>query len=887
MIGTKLSHFEITAKIGEGGMGEVYQATDTKLNREVALKILPETFSHDAERMARFGREAQFLASLNHPNIAAIYGLEETNGTRALVMELVQGEDLAERISRGPIPLEEALPIALQIAEALEDAHEKGIIHRDLKPANVRITPEGKVKILDFGLAKALEEERTSQEVSNSPTLTMAATQAGFILGTAAYMSPEQARGKAVDRRADVWALGVVLFEMLAGRKVFDGEDLSLTLASVMKEEPDWDKLPRDTPSSIKQLLRRCLKKDGRQRLQHIGDARIAIEEYIADPQAEEPEPIVSPHTAFSRKQKLFLVLTVLLTLLLGALLNWELKPEPPAPRPVRLEANISGSEGLNTFAGNSVALSPDGRLLVYRTGTGQEPLRLRSLDSLDSQTMPGTEGGGAPFFSPDGRWVGFSGRELRALKKVSISGGTPVTLCPSLGVLGGTWSPEGVIVFATRGAPLKQVSAAGGTPQELTQLQEGEVQHDWPQFLPGGEQVLFTSYRENGRRIEVFDMESRKRSIVVETGGDYPRYASSGHLLYVDDRTLFAAPFDLHELQTTGEPVPIVADLVMDGVASGAAQYGVSDNGTLFYLTGEARRQSNLIWVDAKGRQTTASPTPRTYVGFSDLSPKGRRLAVGIESNENTDIWVLDLERDTSMRLTFDEASDANPIWSPDGRFLYFVSFRDGKHGIFRKAADGSDEAEWILESDIIFGVRAASDEYLALTKDQDLFLFSIRGKGSSEPEPFLTNPSYEEGSPRFSPKGNWLAYDSNETGRYEVYITSYPQIRGKWQVSSEGGFRPKWSADGKKLFYRTNDAIWVSEVEMLGNTLQISKPDRLVEVEHWYNEGIYGQDLGVDSERDRFLLIGGLGQPEGRNQVTFVFNWFEEIRQLTESNQ
>ena len=891
MIGTKLSHFEITAKIGEGGMGEVYQATDTRLNREVALKVLPETFSQNAERMARFSREAQLLASLNHPNIASIHGLEETNGTRALVMELVQGEDLAERISRGPIPLEEGLPIALQITEALEDAHEKGIIHRDLKPANVRITPEGKVKILDFGLAKALEEERTPQDLSNSPTLTAAATQAGYILGTAAYMSPEQARGKPVDQRADIWAFGIVLFEMLAGRQVFHAGDISFTLASVMKDEPDWGMLPSETPSSIKQLLKRCLRKDVRRRIQHIGDARIGVEDYLANPHDEEPDPAESPAPAMGRGRKLVFGLGSLLVVALVVLLSWLAKPEPPAAGPLRLSVDVSGNKALGVNSGNSAALSPDGRLLAYQTSVVADRLRLRSLDRLTSEVLPGTETATAPFFSPDGRWIGFTTRLSQELNKVSVSGGTPITLCsvssedsaPNYNVnAGGTWGPNGIIVFGVPGGSLMKVSASGGTPEKLTELEDGELGHAWPQFLPGGEQVLFSSFRSETSRIEAVELESKRRTVVLDTGGEYPRYAASGHLLYVNNGTLYAASFDTNTLQTRSEPLPVLEDVLMDSVGSGAAQYGVSENGTLFYLGGEANDGYNPIWVNAEGTQTPASKMLPNYSGYFDLSPDGRRLAVGMVSDRNVDVWVIDLEAESQLRLTSDKAVDQHPIWSPDGRFLYFTSSRGGRSGIYRKAADGSGKTESIWEGEAIVVVRAASEKYLILAIDFEIYLLSLLEKGPTEPEPYLANVSYDAGSPRISPDGKWLAYDSNETGRWEVFVGSFPQAGARWQVSSEGGFRPHWSANGKRLFYRTDDAIWASEVKTRNDSLQLSKPERLAELEGWYD-----QDLGVDFNGDRFLLINEGGQGAGRNHVTFVFNWFEELKQLTETQQ
>ncbi|MGW8178545.1 MAG: protein kinase domain-containing protein, partial [bacterium] len=461
------------------------------------------------------------------------------------------------------------------------------------------------------GLAKALEEERTPGELSNSPTLTMAATQAGIILGTAAYMSPEQARGKAVDKRADIWAFGVVLFEMLAGRQVFRGEDLSHTLATVIKDEPDWEELPEHIPSRIKDLLRHCLKKDAWQRLRDIGDARLLITDYLARPEEQELSEIITVSTSTSKRNKVFLSLTVLLALLLGVLLSWLLRSEPPTPSPVRLEANVADEGGFNTYWGNCAAISPDGQLLVYHPGGSDEALRLRTLDSLTSEVVAGTKYAFAPFFSPDGSWIGYSDRPSRTLKKVSVLRGTPVTLCSTgTSMASGAWGPNGVIVFGSSERGLMQVSTAGGTPEALTELEEGEFRHEWPEFLPGGRHVLFSVYTSDGPHIEAVDIESRERRIVLENAGDYPRYAASGHLLYVNDGTLFATSFDSEPMHTMGESIPVVEDVMMDSTATGAAQYGVSENGTLFYLTGGATSQNHLRWVDAEGRRSYASLT-------------------------------------------------------------------------------------------------------------------------------------------------------------------------------------------------------------------------------------------------------------------------------------
>jgi serine/threonine-protein kinase len=790
--------------------------------------------------------------------------------------------------------LEEALPIALQIAEALEDAHEKGIIHRDLKPANIKLTTEGKVKVLDFGLAKALEEERSAGDISNSPTLTMQATQAGIILGTAAYMAPEQARGRPVDRRADIWSFGVVLFEMLAGEKAYQGEDLSLTLANVMTKAPKWESLPSSIPGVIRRLLERCLGKDPRIRLRDIGEARIAIDEYLDNPIEEEISPTRPTTAKIGRSQGLFWGGVLLVALSAVGLSGWLLKPQPPAPTPERLEANVSGEQPLFTQWGNPVALSPNGKLLAFVAGTNVEShLYLRSLERLESALLPGTELPYAPFFSPDGLWLGFfegsegsGGGAGGELKKVSISGGTPLMLCPVGRTLGATWGAEGTIVFAQASSGLMKAPVAGGTPEELTRIEEGETLHAWPQFLPGGFQVLFVSYASDGSHIEVVEVQTGKRKVIYK-GGRYPRYAASGHLLYVDSGTLYAAPFDLQGLEVTAEAAPVLQEVRMGSFAQGIAHYEVSPDGTLVYLRGTGPLAEHaLAWVDEEGTVTPASKNHlRGAISFPRLSPDGQRLAVTNSLNENRDIWVVDLERDLQTRLTSEEAVDSNPVWSPDGSSIYFQSIRGGRYGIFRKPADGSGEAELLLESDKPLGLRDASwdGEFLAYCPtgtgtSTDIFLLPLEGDPS--PESFVATIA-AEGSPRFSPDGRWMAYDSNETGRFEVYIRSFPGPGGKFQVSGEGGFRPQWSQDGQRVFYRTDDAIWVNTVGGQGEVPQVGRARRLVDLEDDYN-----RSLVVAPDEKRFLLFRNeQTQTGGSSQLTFVFHWFEELKRLVPS--
>ena len=708
MIGKKISHYSVTEKLGAGGMGEVYRATDTKLNRDVALKILPEAFANDAQRMARFSREAQVLASLNHPNIAAIYGLEEADGIRCLVLELVEGPTLAERIAAGPLPTEEALNIAKQIAEALEAAHEKGIIHRDLKPANVKVTPEGMVKVLDFGLAKALEDDPSSIDISESPTLSVAATQAGVILGTAAYMSPEQARGQAVDKRADIWAFGVVLYEMLTGKRTFQGETISDTLAAVLRAEVDWEAVPAGTPATIRKLLRRCLDKDRKRRLRDIGEARIAIEEYLADPAAASvliSTPAVAPQPLWQRILPWVfggaMTLAFLLTL-------WSPWVQPERTSPVRLKVEISPEEPLFTAQGAAVALSPDGQTLAYVAQSGgTSRLYIRPLDQLQATLLSGTEGARDPFFSPDGRWVAFFTNN--ALKKVSVTGGTPLTLCETQINRGGTWGPDDTIVFASHiTAGLSRIPATGGTPEEITTRGEGERSHRWPHFLPNGKAVLFIALGQGAvyddATIEALVLRTGERKVLHE-GGTYPRYlpsGSTGHLVYVREATLFAAPFDPDRVEVTGQPAPVLEGVASLGIpANGGAQYAFSPTGTLVYLPGAASSSVySLVRADRSGQATPLSDDQRFY-GKPRLSPDGRRVALTVGEAASWDIWVYEIERGTMSRLTFQGNSNDAPAWTPDGQRIAFSSDRDGGAvNIYWKRADGAGAAERLTTS-------------------------------------------------------------------------------------------------------------------------------------------------------------------------------------------
>ena len=621
--GHKLAHYEILEPIGKGGMGEVYRARDGKLGRDVAIKVLPEEFAENAERLARFKREAKVLASLNHPNIASIYGLEQSENTHYLVLELVAGETLAERIARGPIPLEEALDIATQMSEALEEAHEQGIVHRDLKPANVKQTEDGKIKVLDFGLAKVFQEETPDADSSMSPTLTRDATRVGVILGTAAYMSPEQAKGKQVDKRADVWAFGVVLYEMLTGRRAFDGEDVSETLAYVLTKEPDWDALPAEIPASLRQVLRLCVTKSAKQRARDIGDVRLAMEGAFETQAA--PQDAVSQPVSRRASMGMAAAAALLLSVFTGVAV-WRVTRPAQTPRPVaRFSLPLPPDVSLTGRGRHLVALSPDGSRLVF---SANEQLFLRAMDQKEATIVRGTEGARNPFFSPDGEWVGFY--SASQLKKIAIRGGAPVSLCDAVAPWGARWEADDTIVFGQGRVGIMQVSADGGTPEVVVAVDAtGEFAHG-PQVLPGGKAVLFTladGTDWNDAQIVVHLLETGERKVLVEGGRD-ARYLRTGHLVYVLDGTLLAVPFDADALEVTGGPIPMAEGVRTAGSTTGAAQFSVSETGSLVYVTGGDVENGTLVWVDRDGREEALAAEPGSY-RHPRISPDGSRVVL------------------------------------------------------------------------------------------------------------------------------------------------------------------------------------------------------------------------------------------------------------------
>src|SRR5579864_8872299 len=877
---TRLGSYEIVAPLGSGGMGEVYRARDLKLNRDVALKVLPDAFASDPERLARFEREAHTLAALNHPNIAAIYGVEESSGVRALVMELVEGETLSERIAAGPIPVLEALAIARQIAVALEAAHEHGIIHRDLKPANVKATPDGVVKVLDFGLAKIAEEPSTPGNPTLSPTLTLQATRAGVILGTAAYMSPEQARGAAADRRADIWAFGVVLFEMLTGRQSFPGETTSDILAGVLRAEPEWSALPAATPDGVRKLLKRCLERDRKQRLQAIGEARIAIDECLAHPEV----PPASPGSRPKSRERVAWIAAALAAATALTVAAMHFREKPPDVRTFRFSVFPPDKATFgNLSTTGAVMVSPDGAQLAFvGAGQGANPeLWLRPLDSLTAHPLAGTTGATYPFWSPDSRYLGFFAEGT--LKKVAVNGGPPQTLCEATNGRGGSWSRgksgAEVIAFAPNATGgLFLVSAAGGEPVALTALDSSLQQnsHRQPEFLPDGRHFLFvaTSSQPEKNAIFIGDVEAKPATAAARrlmAGDSRPLYAPPGYLLFVREKNLMAQPFDAASVQFTGDIFPIV-DHVASAPLRNIGAFSVSGGGLLVWGTDSASPR-HLTWLDRQGKQIAGLDVQEQY-RFPELSPDGRRAAfTKVDAvNSKINVWLMDLVRSTASRFTFGSDLQGWPIWSPDGTRIVYGWLIGPVYELYWKDTSGLGAEELLVKSSENKYARDWSrdgrfilyDLYGPKTK-RDLWALPLFG--DRKPFPILQT-EFEEGDGHFSPDGKWIAYTSNESGRFETYVRSFSgspgAMTGKWQVSASGGSQPRWRRDGRELFFRAVDGKLMAAPIAAGAAFQAGAPVALFDTRD--TSGPFDQDFSVKFDFDvsadgqRFLIAAPL---------------------------
>ena len=900
-VGTRLGVYEVTAQIGEGGMGQVYRARDTTLNRDVALKVLPDAFASDPDRLARFTREAQTLASLNHPNIAHIHGLEESGGVRALVMELVEGEDLSQRITHGAIPLDEALPIAKQIAEALEAAHEQGITHRDLKPANIKVRDDGTVKVLDFGLAKALSDDGAG-DPSNSPTISLAATRAGVILGTAAYMSPEQARGKTLDKRSDIWAFGCVLYEMLTGKRAFAGEDVSDILATVLKSEPDWTALPADVPASIRTLVKRCLEKDRTRRVADIAAALFVIDEQNSLGTSATAAALRLPVSPLWKRAIPIAAASAIVAGLTGAVL-WSFRPSTLPPTITRFPFTVPQGQSFSTAA-PVVAISPDGTQMVYSAiNNSTARLYLRSMSEFEARPIPGTETAQTvfnPVFSPDGRSIAFfSGGTLN---RIAVSGGAAVTICPAdpRSTYGISWGTD-AIVFAQGGKGIMRVSARGGKPEVLVSVKDNELAHG-AQILPDGQSVLFalatgdTADRWDRARIVVQSLKSGERKTLIEGGSD-ARYLPTGHIVYALGGTLFAVPFDLRRLEVTGGPAPIVEGVRRTSTVSpGSALFNFSSTGTLIYVPGPAGTLGSslraFVLADRTGATELLKLPPGSYA-HPRVSPDGTRLAFGTDDGKEANIWIYELSgANAPRRITFN-GKNRFPIWSGDGQRVAFQSDREGDLGLFWQRADGAGAAERLTK-----GEQGVSHVPESWARDGKRLLFTI-AQGSTftlwtltlderKATPFGDVRSDRPIGAVFSPDGRWVAYSSFSGGAGGGYVQPFPATGARYQIPKlTFDYHPLWTSDGKELFYLPVAGRFAVVSVQMQPSFTFGNPVEMTTVtftqSHVSND-VRNYDL---TPTGKFVALVD-PQEQSRSgtsaapEIRVVLNWFEELKRL-----
>ena len=882
-------------------MGQVFRARDTRLKRDVALKVLVESIGRDPDRRSRFQREAQVLGSLNHTNIAQIFGIEDAGGEPVIAMELVPGPTLSEHQHGRALPVAEALTIARQLCEGLEAAHERGIVHRDLKPGNIKLRDDGAVKILDFGLAKALSDSEAREDAtSDSPTVLSPATEAGLILGTAAYMSPEQARGRVVDKRTDVWAFGCVLYEMLTGRPVFAGETTTDILAAVIRSEPDWSKLPVGVPSRMVELLRRCLQANPKDRLRDIGDARYEIERALhggtTESQSERGSSTLVPARAAGSSSP-----SRVLWALMGAAVAAGILILLPRTSETGSSTVASSIRSIVTFPaettlapsrGSAVALSPDGRMIAFvGRSKGRTLLYVRPLDRYEFQQLAGTDGAANPFFSPDGKWLGFFADGM--LKKVAIEGGTPVAVAEARNARGEAWGDDNTILMTPlNNVGLSRVSALGGDkPVALTTLKEGELSHRWPRILPGGSAVLYSIWNDTGwepARVAVRPMPTGEPKIIVPAGGGYPRYVRDtgrrGYLVYARADGVLAAPFDEDRLDLTGPAVPVV-----DGVLtnlSGGAHFDISSNGTLAYVPGiQTEGQRDLVWVTRDGMVTPVLKI-HNMSRFWSLSSDGTRVARNNTAGPNRDVWIEHLTNGTSLRLT--QSNDTyDPIWSPDGTWLVF-SRGIPYSNIYRRPADASDVEERLTNTDknqqpnqISADGRSLLYNEIDPASGSDIWVLTIpdpvtpikKGEITAPARPFIKT-NHSEGNATFSPDGRFVLYQSNETGRFEIYVRPYPEGVRKFPVSSSGGIWPRWSSTGREIFYRSTGNVMMSATVDTSGEFQSGKPQALFDAAGY--EIIYSPS----PDGRRFLMMPGVAAEASATQLNLVTGFLSELR-------
>ena len=874
--GTRIGPYEVVAPIGSGGMGEVYRARDSKLQRDVALKIIPPAFAADPDRLARFGREAQLLAALNHPNIAHIYGIEDAGSAPALVLELVEGPTLADRLSRGAIPLTEALRIALQIALALEAAHDHSIIHRDLKPANVKVRDDGAVKVLDFGLAKAFEPQpSTAGDVANSPTLTNRATALGVILGTAAYMAPEQAKGKAVDKRADIWSFGVVLFEMLSGRRLFAGDDVSDTLAEVLKTTPDWDALPASTPPAIGRLLRRCLDRDLKSRLHDIADARLEIEDVLAA-----PAPVsAAPARALGRRERFSWLAAVVAAAAIASAATVYLRPAAPAAPETRLHlAMPPPGSTVNVFT--PIALSPDGRTLAFwaRTG-GKTQMWIRPLGAETAHALPGADGNAAGLaWSPDGRSILFI--DGGTLREVSVVDGTSHAL-PVRGVgFGMTRNADGLLLFApANAAPILRVPLSGGTPEPATEIAPPQVGHRFPYFLPDGRHFLFlVSGPPDVQGIFLGTLGSLEARRLVEAD-TAAVFAPPDFVVFGRQDAIFAQRLNLGTLELEGEAIPVADRVAQARGVFGSVVLTAGANGTIAYrqATPPVHR---LTWFDRTGKRigVVGEPNQSEVDGPPRLSPDGKTILLARRVDGNTDIWsIANMPQGALQRFTSNPWIEMRPVWSPDGSHVAFQSSRKGggfydlyrrsvggasEDGVILESADNKTMNDWSLDNRFLLYIRQGREQV-----PRDVWAMPVDGG----PGLAVTSSPHDEVNARFSPDSRWVAYQSNAAGGgYEVYVRPFPGPGREWRISSGGGTTPSWRGDGRELYYiGPNDTVMAVPITLpaAGDAIEHGAAARLFSVR--------GASFYTPAPEGTRFLVNEILEDSGTPPITVIVNW------------
>ncbi|MBI1897783.1 MAG: PD40 domain-containing protein [Acidobacteria bacterium] len=898
LTGSMLGHFQVIKPIGRGAMGEVYLAQDVKLGRQVALKLLPSVFQRDPERVRRFEREARAAAALNHPNIMTVHEVGECQGRLFIAAEYVQGETLADRLCRGPLPVPEAIQVGTQMAEALAAAHEKGVVHRDLKPANVKIKLDGAVKVLDFGLAKLTEELSPVAGPDNAPTETQPATRTGVILGTAAYMSPEQARGMPVDKRADIWAFGAVLYEMLTGRCAFGRNTMTDTLAAVVKEEPDLTRLP----AKLRAVVGRCLRKDLRKRWQDIGDVRISLDEDISAGAMAEP-------VAHAASRAPWIVAAAACLGAVAASLAPLIQSARPVQRPLmRLDVDLGPEASIEHGRGMHVtAISPDGMRIAFACRAQDDELRIctRRLDQAQAAPLPGTEGVQTIFFSPDGKWIGFGAHGK--LKKTPVEGGPPVTLCDAPFNRGADWGEDGFIVASLQSGGggsggsdgLHRIPENGGTPQPLTRLKPGEHTHRWPQVLPGAKAVLFTANTQPGNyenaNIEVVSIKTGERKALLR-GGYYGRYLPSGHLIYMRQGTLLAARMDLSRLALTSSPAPVLEN-VASRVGEGGAAFDFSQSGSFVYQSSSSRAPSTVWWLEESGKLEPLLRTPAVYTWLR-FSPDGKRLALVIRQGVSSDIWVYDLERETMSRITFGGGGSDEPVWSPDGKHVAYTS-RQG-FNIWWMRADGSGDVRRLTEGTNLQAATSFSPDGKLLAFEEVyhglVWTLPLEDAGTDlpkpgQPEPYLRMRRGGAGQgivthlagAAFSPDGRWLAYVSNESGSYQVYVGPFPGPGGKWQISTEGGMSPIWSPNGRHLFYTSNRRIMMTSYTVKDGSFVAQKPVRWSDFQVTQVPSLLfatsNIDLAPDGKRFAVLVPAKTEPQQPPTHLNGLLNFFDEL--------